>query len=70
MKFDTPEESGDILSLDEATNVWIDHNELFSKGLTGDKDDYDGLLDITHASDDVTVSWNKFHDHVSYCSVV
>lgn len=24
---------------------------------------YDGLLDITHASNLVTVSWNKFHDH-------
>lgn len=34
-------------------------------GITGDKDYYDGLLDITHGSDLVTVSWNKFHDHVS-----
>jgi pectate lyase len=28
-----------------------------------DKDYYDGLLDITHASDHVTVSWSKFSDH-------
>ncbi|KAK2758764.1 hypothetical protein FQN54_003455 [Arachnomyces sp. PD_36] len=63
LKFDTPEEGEDALSLDQATSVWIDHNEFLSKGMTGDKDQYDGLLDITHASDDVTVSWNKFHDH-------
>ncbi|KAJ2974664.1 hypothetical protein NUW58_g8583 [Xylaria curta] len=34
-------------------------------GITGDKDTYDGLLDVTHGSDLVTISWNKFHDHVS-----
>jgi len=26
-------------------------------------DYYDGLLDITHGSDYVTVSYNYFHDH-------
>jgi len=30
-----------------------------------DKDYYDGLLDITHAADWVTVSNTYFHDHVS-----
>ena len=63
LKFDTPVESGDVISLNKATKVWIDHNDLKCKGLVGGKDDYDGLLDITHASDSVTVSWNKFHDH-------
>lgn len=38
-----------------STNVWIDHNDL-SKA-------YDGLVDIKQASDFVTVSWNRFHDH-------
>jgi pectate lyase len=33
------------------------------------KDFYDGLLDITHAADWVTVSWNKFHDHYKTCLV-
>ncbi|KAJ2902957.1 hypothetical protein MKZ38_010609 [Zalerion maritima] len=58
-----PPEGDDLISLTEATNVWIDHCDLSTAGLTGSKDTYDGLLDITHASDYVTVSWNKFHDH-------
>ena len=41
----------------------MDHCDFSSEGIVGDKDTYDGLLDITHASDFVTVSWNKFHDH-------
>lgn len=63
MKFDTPPKKGDAVALDKATKVWIDHCEFNSKGLVGDKDGYDGLLDVTHASDDVTISWTKFHDH-------
>ncbi|PGH27791.1 hypothetical protein AJ80_00579 [Polytolypa hystricis UAMH7299] len=63
MKFDRAPPKGDALALDEATQVWIDHCEFKTVGLTGGKDDYDGLLDITHASDMVTVSWNKFYDH-------
>lgn len=53
----------DLVELQYSTNVWIDHNDFSSNGITGDKDAYDGLLDITHGSDGVTVSWNKFHDH-------
>lgn len=45
-----------------ATRVWIDHNDL-SSDLDHGKDYYDGLLDITHGADAITVSWNKFHDH-------
>ncbi|WP_410674390.1 polysaccharide lyase family 1 protein [Amycolatopsis sp. cmx-4-68] len=45
-----------------ATRVWIDHNDL-SSDLDHGKDYYDGLLDITHGADKITVSWNKFHDH-------
>jgi pectate lyase len=65
LRFSVAVSKGDLLALDGATRVWIDHNDFSSRGLTGGKDDYDGLLDITHASDQVTVSWNKFHDHVS-----
>ncbi|KAH0602516.1 uncharacterized protein H6S33_008597 [Morchella sextelata] len=63
MVFAIPPEGGDLVALDGATNVWIDHCDFSTVGLTGGKDDYDGLLDITHASNLVTVSWNKFHDH-------
>lgn len=52
----------DLVTIDQSTNVWIDHNEFYSD-LEHDKDYYDGLLDIIRGSDFVTVSWNQFHDH-------
>ncbi|KAI1323678.1 pectin lyase fold/virulence factor [Xylariaceae sp. FL0255] len=59
---DAPE-SYDQIQLNYATYVWIDHCDFSSDGIVGDKDYYDGLVDITHASDFVTLSWNKLHDH-------
>ncbi|KAK4245808.1 polysaccharide lyase [Corynascus novoguineensis] len=53
---------GDCITVQEATNVWLDHLDL-SGDLSVDKDYYDGLLDITHAADWVTVSNTYFHDH-------
>jgi hypothetical protein len=71
MRFNVAPSKADAVGLDAATQVWIDHCDFNTKGMTGGKDDYDGLLDITHGSDYVTVSWNKFHDHVrpyiQYC---
>lgn len=52
----------DALTIQDADHVWIDHNEFFSDR-AHHIDYYDGLIDITHASDWVTVSWNKIHDH-------
>jgi len=52
----------DCVSIDESTNVWVDHNDFYSDKTHG-KDYYDGLLDVSHAADFVTVSWNRFHDH-------
>lgn len=52
----------DGVTVQESTKVWIDHNS-FSADRDHDKDHYDGLLDINHASDNVTVSWNTFKDH-------
>ena len=48
------------------TDIWIDHNELFSS-LTdcagaGDSS-FDGLLDFKKGADRVTVSYNYLHDH-------
>lgn len=52
----------DAVTLLRSRNVWIDHCDLSS---VADAEDgaYDGLVDITHASDAVTVSWTRLHDH-------
>lgn len=57
-------ENGDAILIQESTNVWVDHCDL-SSDLDGqpDKDYYDGLLDITHGADWITVSNTYFHDH-------
>jgi pectate lyase len=62
----------DAISLAFARNVWIDHNR-FADEETHDStlptyfgrifQVHDGLVDITNASDYVTVSWNRFEDH-------
>jgi pectate lyase len=48
------------------TNIWIDHNELFSSMATcegaGDAS-FDGLIDMKKGADKVTVSYNYLHDH-------
>jgi pectate lyase len=54
--------SDDAVSLSGAKHVWVDHCDL-SSDLDHDKTYYDGLVDITHGSDDVTVSWTVFRDH-------
>lgn len=62
----------DNISLTGATHVWIDHCE-FNDGAHPDSElptyfgrrfqVHDGALDITNASDLVTVSWNRFIEH-------
>jgi pectate lyase len=62
----------DSISLRDTNNVWIDHNR-FEDVETADVtlpnrfgvlfQVHDGLLDITNASDLVTVSWNVFRNH-------
>ena len=48
------------------TNIWIDHNELYSSMVTcagaGDTA-FDGLIDLKKGADNVTVSYNYIHDH-------
>lgn len=59
------------------SNVWIDHNDLYAalgdlngdgKVDTegdisgGDVDWYDGLIDMTKETNNITISWNKIHD--------
>jgi pectate lyase len=48
------------------TNIWLDHNELFSSMVdcagAGDTA-FDGLIDLKKGADNVTVSYNYIHDH-------
>jgi pectate lyase len=57
-----PVAPADGITVQASTKVWIDHN-AFSSDLDHGKDYYDGLVDINHASDYVTVSWNTFKNH-------
>ncbi|MCT2581560.1 pectate lyase family protein [Actinophytocola gossypii] len=62
----------DNLSVTGSTHVWVDHN-TFTDGDNPDSAQpryfgqpyqvHDGQLDITHGSDLVTVSWNRFTHH-------
>jgi pectate lyase len=58
-------EDGDAIHLEGTHDVWIDHCELWadSPAVQPDKDKYDGLIDITRDSSDVTISWSYLHDH-------
>lgn len=55
---------GDAITIQKSTNVWVDHCDL-SAVRGDDKDFYDGLVDLSHAADWVTISYTYFHDHVS-----
>lgn len=62
----------DNISVTGSTHVWVDHN-TFTDGANQDSAQpryfgrpyqvHDGALDITNASNFVTVSWNRFADH-------
>jgi pectate lyase len=54
--------NGDAVHVESSDHIWIDHNDL-SSDMNNGKDFYDGLVDLTHAADFITVSWNKLHDH-------
>ncbi|VUC25220.1 unnamed protein product [Clonostachys rosea] len=55
-------EYGDCITIQKSTNVWVDHCDL-SGDRDVDKDQYDGLVDLSHAADYVTISYTYFHDH-------
>jgi len=48
------------------TDIWIDHNELYSSMAdcpgAGDTS-FDGMIDIKKGADNVTISYNYMHDH-------
>jgi pectate lyase len=53
---------GDAIQIENATHIWIDHNTM-SSTIEDDVDFYDGMMDMTHAADYITVSWNIIRDH-------
>lgn len=62
----------DAISLRNTDHVWVDHNTFRDRTTADDTlpqyfgvlyQVHDGLLDITNASDFVTVSWNRFENH-------
>ncbi|KAG9251856.1 pectin lyase fold/virulence factor, partial [Emericellopsis atlantica] len=63
LELHNPPEGADLIDIESSTYIWVDHCSLSSAGITGDKDFYDGLLDMKRASDFVTVSWCRFEDH-------
>jgi pectate lyase len=60
--------NGDSIHVEKSTHLFIDHNDLSSDTSHG-TDYYDGQLDITHAADYITVSYNYIHDHIK-CSLI
>lgn len=64
-------DAADIISLEgmsagKPTNIWIDHNTLFTKNIlcpgAGDTS-FDGMLDVKKGVEAVTVSYNVMRDH-------
>ncbi len=62
----------DSISLRDSNHVWVDHNTFVDIDTSDDTlptyfgrpyQEHDGLLDITNASNHVTVSWNRFENH-------
>ncbi|EGO59223.1 hypothetical protein NEUTE1DRAFT_121081 [Neurospora tetrasperma FGSC 2508] len=66
-------DNGDGLTIEKSSNVWVDHCEFYST-LARDKDFYDGLVDISHGSEWVTISHDNNgsedtgHLHVTYAN--
>ncbi|CAI9632479.1 unnamed protein product [Alternaria burnsii] len=57
-----PAAYGDGTTIQLSTNVWVDHCDYSGDESVG-KDTYDGLVDLSHAADFVTISNTYFHNH-------
>ncbi|KAI0451310.1 pectin lyase fold/virulence factor [Xylaria acuta] len=53
---------GDAITIQASKNVWVDHVDL-SSDMDHDKDYYDGLVDVSHGADWITISNSYIHDH-------
>ncbi|MBN2716599.1 MAG: hypothetical protein JXX14_12150 [Deltaproteobacteria bacterium] len=52
----------DCINIENSHHIWIDHCDVYND--RSGSVEYDGLLDITHGSDYITVSWNHFHENL------
>jgi pectate lyase len=53
----------DCISIEgPASNIWVDHCELYNEYDGIGKDYYDGLVDAKAESEYITISWNYLHD--------
>ncbi|KAI1083817.1 pectin lyase-like protein [Whalleya microplaca] len=55
--------TGDAIGVQYAENVWVDHCDLQGDRTQSDKDLYDGLFDVTHGTDYVTITNSYLHNH-------
>ncbi|ORY64517.1 pectin lyase fold/virulence factor [Pseudomassariella vexata] len=55
--------TGDAIGMQFVENVWVDHCDLQGDRTQSDKDKYDGLFDVTHGSDYVTITNSFLHNH-------
>jgi pectate lyase len=55
---------GDLISIRNGQNIWIDHCEFFNEDPTvqTNQDLYDGCIDMTNNSAFITISWNVFRN--------
>src|SRR5262249_23937396 len=63
---DDSSDNVDAIHIEGSTNIWVDHCDLSSNGPSADAGaSFDGLVDISDASDFITVSWTRYHDHAA-----
>ncbi|NDV77970.1 polysaccharide lyase family 1 protein [Dysgonomonas sp. 511] len=67
IKMPKADNGADGISMQESSKVWVDHCTFESINQT--KDYEDGSCDITHATKQVTVSWNRFIKTQKSCLV-
>lgn len=56
----------DAIACRNSHHIWVDHCEVYSQD-EADKEDWDGLIDLTNGSSYLTVSYCYVHDHHKAC---
>ena len=56
----------DGIAARDSHHIWVDHCDVYSQD-EADKEDWDGLIDLTIGSSYLTVSYSYIHDHHKAC---